>query len=107
MPMRPVEVKSIDAVSPAALTAAAAAKPVVVKPVKAATIKPKPVAPAATIDADIILAKYKSLTPKEREIALLLANNLSNKEISSHLCIGISTVKTHINNIYNKLFKRH
>jgi ATP/maltotriose-dependent transcriptional regulator MalT len=32
-----------------------------------------------------------------------MALGLSNKQISNQLCIGIGTIKWHINNIFNKL----
>ncbi len=43
------------------------------------------------------------LTPREREILSLIAQGESNRQISAHLVISLSTVKTHINNIYRKL----
>ena len=43
------------------------------------------------------------LTNKEEEIFDLIVNGKSNKEIASQLFIEVSTVKTHINNIYSKL----
>lgn len=42
------------------------------------------------------------LTKKEIEIAELLVKGWSNKEIQEKLCITLTTVKTHLNNIYNK-----
>ena len=43
------------------------------------------------------------LTKRELEILTLLANELSNKQISDRLCISPSTVKRHTENIYHKL----
>ena len=43
------------------------------------------------------------LTAKESEILSLIGQGKSNKEIASELFIELSTVKTHINKIYNKL----
>lgn len=43
------------------------------------------------------------LTKKEKEIIYLICEGKSNKELSEILTISISTVKTHINHIYNKL----
>ncbi|WP_168735438.1 helix-turn-helix transcriptional regulator [Cohnella fermenti] len=43
------------------------------------------------------------LTPKETEILRLIAQRLTNKEISARLQIGYGTVRSHINNIYSKL----
>jgi len=47
------------------------------------------------------------LTRKEKEILTLLLNDLSNKEIAEKLFVELSTVKTHINNIYLKLGVRN
>ncbi len=44
-----------------------------------------------------------SLTKREREILSLIANALSNKQISDRLCISPATVKRHTENIYHKL----
>ena len=44
-----------------------------------------------------------SLSKRELEILALLANELSNKEISDRLCISPATVKRHTENIYRKL----
>ena len=43
------------------------------------------------------------LTPREREIAALIGQGLSNKEISRRLRIGLSTVKNHVHNLLDKL----
>ncbi len=43
------------------------------------------------------------LSRREREIALLLGQDLSNKEIAVRLTIEVSTVKNHVHNILNKL----
>jgi two-component system, NarL family, nitrate/nitrite response regulator NarL len=51
--------------------------------------------PMASIDA--------LLTPREREIAAMLARNLPNKEIARQLCLGPTTVKNHVHNILQKL----
>ncbi len=42
------------------------------------------------------------LTSREREVLAQLATGRSNKEIAKELCIGIETVKSHLNNIYAK-----
>jgi len=44
-----------------------------------------------------------SLTPREREIASLVSEGLSNKEIALGLRIGPATVKNHVHNILDKL----
>ncbi len=43
------------------------------------------------------------LTPKERDILSLLANNLSNKEIANALDVSVQTVKWHLKNLFVKL----
>ena len=45
----------------------------------------------------------ETLTPREREIVLLLDEGLSNKEIASRLYIEVTTVKNHVHNILEKL----
>jgi DNA-binding NarL/FixJ family response regulator len=44
-----------------------------------------------------------ALTPREKEVLLLLAQGLSNPLIAQRLVIGLSTVNTHVRNIYSKL----
>lgn len=43
------------------------------------------------------------LTPREREIAILMATGLTNKEIGARLFVSEHTVKNHVSNIYRKL----
>ena len=43
------------------------------------------------------------LTPREREIAALVACNLPNKEIARRLRLGPATIKNHVHNILQKL----
>jgi DNA-binding NarL/FixJ family response regulator len=44
-----------------------------------------------------------ALTPREREIALLIVDGLSNKQIARRLSIEPTTVKNHVHNILRKL----
>ncbi len=44
-----------------------------------------------------------SLTPREREIAELIGDGLSNKQIARRLSIELATVKNHVHNILRKL----
>lgn len=43
------------------------------------------------------------MTSRESEIAQLVADNLSNKQIADKLCVAERTVETHVTNILNKL----
>ncbi|MEO1185690.1 MAG: response regulator transcription factor, partial [Cyanobacteria bacterium J06636_27] len=43
------------------------------------------------------------LTPRELDVARLVAMGATNHEIAEELCITTSTVKTHINSIFNRL----
>ena len=45
----------------------------------------------------------ESLTPREREVLQLIAAGYSNPEIAVQLVIAVTTVKTHVKNIYGKL----
>lgn len=47
--------------------------------------------------------KLKSLSIQERKIFIMIQNGKSNKEISEEFNIGVSTVKSHVSNIYSKL----
>ena len=44
-----------------------------------------------------------TLTAREREIAALIEQGCSNKEIAERLEIGLPTVKNHVHNILTKL----
>jgi DNA-binding CsgD family transcriptional regulator len=46
---------------------------------------------------------FDKLTTQERKILDLIRQDRSNKEIASEMFVSVSTVKTHINNIYKKL----
>jgi two-component system nitrate/nitrite response regulator NarL len=43
------------------------------------------------------------LTQREREVAMLMCEHLSNKEIASRLFIEVATVKNHVHNVLDKL----
>ena len=44
-----------------------------------------------------------SLTSREREVVLALAEGLSNKDVGRRLNLSEGTVKVHLHNIYSKL----
>jgi non-specific serine/threonine protein kinase len=46
------------------------------------------------------------LTPREREIAALIAQGMTNREIAAELFIGERTVDTHVEHILDKLGMR-
>ncbi len=48
-------------------------------------------------------AGSRTLTPKERSILLLLAQNYSNKEIAKSIAVSDETVKWHLKNLFSKL----
>lgn len=56
--------------------------------------------PAALVAVD---AAIERLSPREREIFLLIARSLSNKQIARELDIAETTVKIHVQHIFKKL----
>ncbi|HEY1392801.1 MAG TPA: response regulator transcription factor [Methylibium sp.] len=58
---------------------------------------------------DALIAKRQQrtpgadLTPRERELLVLMARGLNNQEIAAELAIAVPTVKFHITNILAKL----
>jgi non-specific serine/threonine protein kinase len=57
---------------------------------------PKPQIPTAKQD-------FGGLTAREREVASLVAQGMSNREIAESLVIGERTVESHVSSIFNKL----
>jgi len=53
--------------------------------------------------APTAVKKMKALTRREREILGLVVQGLTNKQIAELLCISQATVKTHVENIIEKL----
>lgn len=52
---------------------------------------------------DVDKDKIDSLTKREMEVLLQVANGMFNKEIATNLCISERTVKNHISNIFKKI----
>lgn len=50
----------------------------------------------------IAVAMLANLSPREREVAMLLARGSSNKTIAAELAISIATVKDHVHRILSK-----
>lgn len=59
--------------------------------------------PAPARDDVDLVARSSALTPKEREVLVLLSRNLSNKEIGLTMNIHEDTVKWHVKNLFAKL----
>ncbi len=45
----------------------------------------------------------KTLTRRQREVLILVAEGLTNKEIASRLCVVVRTVETHLSGIRCRL----
>lgn len=52
--------------------------------------------------APVPAASLDSLSPREREVATLVADGLSNKQIARRLFISLATVKDHMHHILTK-----
>lgn len=56
------------------------------------------------VSSDSMLCAWSSiLSPREREVALLVARGLANKEIARELGLSEGTVKQHVHSIFLKL----
>lgn len=53
-------------------------------------------------DAPAEIDALACLTPREREVALMLREGLSNKELARRLELGLATVKTHLIHLFRK-----
>jgi len=54
-------------------------------------------------DLRAVCHHMNSLTSREREVVLAVAEGLSNKDISQRLNLALGTVKAHLHSIYTKL----
>jgi LuxR family maltose regulon positive regulatory protein len=73
---------------------------------EASTLAPASAARAAEAPSEPVKLRATpgtALTPKEREVVLLLARNLSNKEIGLAMQVGEETIKWHVKNLFAKL----
>ncbi|EBC4824979.1 TPA_asm: two-component system response regulator TtrR, partial [Salmonella enterica] len=77
-------------------------KPVSVKPLQAALERALTVSSAAVARREIILC-YQQLTPKERELASLVAKGFMNREIAEAMNIAVRTVEVHRARVMEKM----
>jgi DNA-binding CsgD family transcriptional regulator len=52
--------------------------------------------------AELNLARWRMLSPREQEVAALICLNYTNKEIAARLRLSPETVKTHVRNLLGK-----
>lgn len=45
---------------------------------------------------------FSVLTARERDVALLVSEGFTNEQIATRLCVSLSTVKSHLQNIFAK-----
>ena len=50
-----------------------------------------------------MLSGIESLTPSERRVAEMAADNMTNKDIAQALFVTTKTVEVHLSNVYRKL----
>ncbi len=104
---RTVQARLIAAVTAPPSPTAAPPSPTAAPSVPAATPPPAPTpAPAMPAKAaggvGATGAGPRELTPREREVLILIGEGLSNRAIARELFVSEATVKTHINNLFAK-----
>lgn len=57
----------------------------------------------AQTQGDGLDPRLRTLSPRERDVLLCLAEGMSNAEIAEHLVLSGTTVKTHVGNVLTKL----
>ncbi len=65
--------------------------------------KEKPISAVAFFTPDESLIRQLEISKRELEILQLMASGCSNQEIAEKLCVSLSTVKTHNQNLFAKL----
>ena len=53
-------------------------------------------------DPQEVQKRWESLSPRQREVAVLICRGYTNPQIASELKISLETVKTHVRNILQK-----
>lgn len=52
--------------------------------------------------AEINLARWEALSPREQQVAALVCLGFTNRQIADHLVVSHETVKTHVRNVLYK-----
>lgn len=71
--------------------------------VEKVVVEKKVFLPAEQISIDEDAIKALNLSPREYEVLQLMAKGLSNADIAGRLYLTISTIKTHVSNLYVKM----